>query len=51
MVSLEEWDGEAALQFYFEIPHFKHVSGVLEKILAERFKLRRFVAQAGAESV
>jgi quinol monooxygenase YgiN len=47
MVCLEEWDNEAALQFHFGTPYFKHVGEVFDEILAEPFKLRRLVGPDG----
>ncbi|WP_116103341.1 putative quinol monooxygenase [Amycolatopsis thermalba] len=41
MIIVEEWADSAALDHHFSLPHFEHVAGVLEEILAEPFTLRR----------
>ncbi|MDI2128251.1 putative quinol monooxygenase [Yinghuangia seranimata] len=40
MVIVEEWDDRAALDFHFTTPHFKHVVGVLDELLAAPFRIR-----------
>jgi quinol monooxygenase YgiN len=49
MVCLEVWADEAALQFHFTTPHFKHIAAVLDEILAEPFGLNRLTAAATAD--
>lgn len=45
MVLLEEWTGPDAIDFHFATPHFEHVKGVLDRILAEPLSIRRLVAE------
>ncbi|MBF6134491.1 antibiotic biosynthesis monooxygenase [Nocardia otitidiscaviarum] len=45
MVLVEEWTGAAALAEHFETPHFHHVRGVLDDVLAEPMVIRRLVAE------
>jgi quinol monooxygenase YgiN len=43
MVIVEEWTGRDALDFHFTTPHFLHVAGVLDRILAQPFTIRYLV--------
>ncbi|WP_067545898.1 putative quinol monooxygenase [Nocardia crassostreae] len=45
MVLIEEWTGAPALDEHFTTPHFHHIVGVLETILAEPMIVRRLVAE------
>lgn len=45
MVLVEEWTDAQALEEHFTTPHFDHVRGVLDQILAEPLVIRRLVAE------
>ncbi|MRH89993.1 antibiotic biosynthesis monooxygenase [Nocardia sp. SYP-A9097] len=45
MVVVEEWSSAHALEEHFATPHFRHISGVLEGVLAEPMIIRRLVAE------
>ncbi|MFD4460938.1 putative quinol monooxygenase [Nocardia sp. NPDC058480] len=44
MVVIEQWTGPDALDAHFATPHFRHVSAVLELVLAEPMVIDRLVA-------
>ncbi len=45
MVVVEEWAGADALARHFATPHFRHVSAVLDVVLAEPMVIDRLVAE------
>ncbi|WP_330181901.1 antibiotic biosynthesis monooxygenase [Nocardia sp. NBC_01503] len=45
MVVVEEWASAGDLEEHFTTPHFRHIAGVLESILAEPMIIRRLVAE------
>ncbi|MFB7724166.1 putative quinol monooxygenase [Nocardia sp. NPDC056100] len=45
MVVVEEWTGAEALEEHFTTPHFRHIAGVLDGILAEPMIIRRLIAE------
>ncbi|WP_214322948.1 putative quinol monooxygenase [Nonomuraea sediminis] len=48
MVIIEEWTSREALEFHFTTPHFKHVVGVLNDLLAAPFTIRHLTTAESA---
>ncbi|WP_405135930.1 putative quinol monooxygenase [Nocardia sp. NBC_01388] len=45
MVLIEEWKSAGALEEHFLAPHFVHLAGVFDEILAEPVTINRLIAE------